>query len=89
MSITRSTLEEPSLGQPYESPEPLSITGTSVSPNHQGPLPFDSLEGSTVIQSCSGTPYYMKWYTSIYGSLDSLIGMAMQKLSNLKHKELE
>jgi hypothetical protein len=78
MSSIKDTLREDYLNQLSELLEPLSITGISVSPNHRLDQHSESLTGQMVLYSSSGTPYFMKWSTSIYGSLDRLIGMATE-----------
>lgn len=69
------------------SPEPLSITGISVSPNQALPPNFDSPEGDVVIRGLSGTHYSMKWYTNTSGRLEYLIGTLTERLSETKQEE--
>lgn len=87
MSTIQRSLAEPSPNQLSESLEPLSITETCVSPEYRDQSPFDSLEGSTMIQAPSGTLYCMKWYTSTSGKLASLIGTLTERLSKTKLDE--
>ncbi len=78
MNTIRHSLKESYQNQLSELLAPLDTTEISELRVLLGSLPFESLTGQTVIYSSSGTPYYMKWSTSTYGSLDALIGSVME-----------